>query len=221
MEIAGSSATSEPTRRNQRSRAAYRSPLRQERAGETRLRITTAAQELFRTQGFTATTITDIAAASGVAAQTVYAAFKSKGGIVQALLAELEEDADAARWRQRVEQAATPALMLAAFAQWTAALFSTSRVTLLASREAIGDPTILALQDEGDRHRRAGVTALVRRLAEAGGLHPSVTEALAVDRMWMLTGLELYLSATTGCGWSDEEYATWLADLLVQQLLPR
>ena len=43
--------------------------------------------------------------------------------------------------------------------------------------------------------------------------------ARAVDRAWMLTGVELYLAATDGCGWSDLDYENWLGDLLRQQLL--
>jgi hypothetical protein len=40
-----------------------------------------------------------------------------------------------------------------------------------------------------------------------------------VDKAWMLTGVELYLAATDGCGWADADYARWLTSLLVQQLL--
>lgn len=35
----------------------------------------------------------------------------------------------------------------------------------------------------------------------------------------MLTCVELYLSATDTCGWSDIEYEEWLTALLQQQLL--
>lgn len=200
-------------------RRTYQSALRSERAGDTRVRIKTAALQLFGSRGFTSTTIADIAAASGVSAQTVYATFKSKGGIVKAMLAELEDNADASHWRAQVQQAQTPTEMLTAFAQWTTVLFSTSRISLQASREAISDPTLLELQQEGDRHRRAGVGALVGRLAVAGDLRADLTQEHAADRMWMLTGLELYLSSTTACGWTDDEYAAWLAELLCQQLL--
>jgi hypothetical protein len=35
----------------------------------------------------------------------------------------------------------------------------------------------------------------------------------------MLTGVELYLAATTSCGWTDLDYTEWLGALLVDQLL--
>ena len=72
----------------------YSSALRNTQALETRRRIRTAARRLFSEQGFTSTTIAEIAAAAGVSAATVYAAFESKAGIVVAMLEDLEEDAE-------------------------------------------------------------------------------------------------------------------------------
>jgi hypothetical protein len=56
-------------------------------------------------------------------------------------------------------------------------------------------------------------------LAQAGALKPRLSRREAVDRAWMLTGLELYLAATDPCGWSDDHYERWLAATLVEQLL--
>jgi hypothetical protein len=46
-----------------------------------------------------------------------------------------------------------------------------------------------------------------------------LTERRALDRAWILTGVELYLNATDGCGWSDADYERWLSALLREQLL--
>ena len=70
-----------------------------------------------------------------------------------------------------------------------------------------------------DRHRRQALAILVDGLADRGALAAGLSRQRAVDRAWMLTGVEIYLAATDGCGWSDADYATWLADLLVSQLL--
>jgi len=58
-------------------------------------------------------------------------------------------------------------------------------------------------------------------LAAAGALQEGISLARAVDRAWMLTGVELYFAATAGCGWSDAEYTDWLTGLLHEQLLAR
>ena len=60
----------------------------EERAADTRRRITTAALDLFTEHGFGAT-ITAIAERAGVAPQTIYATFGTKGAILQALLAQI------------------------------------------------------------------------------------------------------------------------------------
>ena len=51
---------------------------RRDRARATRLRILTSAQALFIERGYAATTMEDIAAAAGVAVQTVYYTFRTK-----------------------------------------------------------------------------------------------------------------------------------------------
>lgn len=197
----------------------YRSPLRAERAAETRRRIATAALELFAEHGFGGTTVTAIAERAGVAAQTIYATFGTKAAILQALLARLEDDAGAPEWRDRIAAADDPAAKLAAFAHWSAAIFSTSKAVITASQGAAGDPAIVELRAEADRHRRQALTALVGILADRGALAAGLSRQRAVDRAWMLTGVELYLAATDGCGWADGDYASWLAGLLAQQLL--
>lgn len=197
----------------------YRSPVRQQRAVDTRRRITGAASELFAEHGFAWTTVADIAARAGVAAPTVYATFGSKGAIVRALLAQMEQDADSPDWTRRITQETDPHAKLAAFAGWTATLLSSSKSVIAVARGAAADPAINELREEGDRHRREGLRALIASLADLKALPAELTQEHALDRAWMLTGVELYLSATEGCRWTDKEYQRWLTALLQQQLL--
>jgi AcrR family transcriptional regulator len=197
----------------------YRSPLREERAADTRRRITTAALQLFTEHGFAGSTVTAIAEHAGVAPQTIYAIFGTKGAILQALLAQMEDDAGAPEWRRRIATADDPAAKLEGFARWSAAMFSTSKAAIAAAQGAVGDPAIVDMRAEADRHRRQALAALIDSLADRGVLAAGLTRQRAVDRAWMLTGVEIYLAATDGCGWPDAEYATWLTGLLVGQLL--
>ena len=197
----------------------YRSRLREERAADTQRRIAMAAREMFAEHGFGGTTVTGIAQRAGVAAPTVYATFGSKGAILRALLMQMEHDADGAGWARRIADETNPHGKLVAFAQWTTALFSSSKVTILAVRGATGDPAIIKLRDEGDRHRREGLRPVIASLAQVHALRHELSEQRALDRAWILTGVEPYLSATEGCGWTDEEYAQWLGALLQEQLL--
>ena len=197
----------------------YRSPLREERATDTRRRIAGAALELFTAQGFSGTTVARIAERAGVSAPTVYATFGSKGAIVRALLTQMENNADVAEWSARIAAELDPYLKLEAFAQWSRVLFSSSKAVIAAAHGAASDPAIVELRDQGNQHRREGLRQLVSALARAGALSAELTEHEALDRAWMLTGVELYLNATDGCGWSDADYERWLGTLLQDQLL--
>jgi AcrR family transcriptional regulator len=64
---------------------AYSSPIREQRAAETRTRIVVAAQELF-TDASTDFTVERVAAMAGVSVQTVLRAFGNRGGLVHAAI---------------------------------------------------------------------------------------------------------------------------------------
>ena len=198
---------------------AYKSVRREKSAADTRRRIAAAGGELFAEHGFEGTTVASIAERAGVAVPTVYATFGSKGAIVGALLSQLEANADGSAWARRIAEEADPRRKLAAFAEWTTALFASSRDTIAAAQGAAGDPAMAKLRAEGDRHRREGLRPVVADLAESGALAPGLDTELALDRAWLLTGVELYFGATQGCGWSDAQYRDWLVGLLHQQLL--
>lgn len=209
----------DPSQTGHGTRRPYRSPARQQGAADTRQRITAAASELFAEHGFAGTTVANIAARAEVAAPTIYATFGSKGAIVRALLAQMEQDADSAGWTRRITLEKDPHAKLAVFAQWTTALLSSSKTVIAAARGAAADPAIIELRDEGDRHRRQGLAAVIAALAQVKALPPGLSQEHALDRAWMLTGVELYLAATEGCHWSDKQYEQWLTALLQQQLL--
>src|SRR5512144_2850216 len=67
-------------------RRPYRSAVRAEQAQRTRARILEAARALFLERGFAATTITSVAQAAGVATETVYVAYRSKAGLLEAVV---------------------------------------------------------------------------------------------------------------------------------------
>ncbi len=197
----------------------YHSPKRQRQAQETRRRITASARELFATRGFGGTTIAAIAERAGVAPQTVYATFGSKAAVLSALLEGMEEAAGAAAWRETLADETDPTRLLGAFAHWTAEMLGTSRDLIATAQVAKGDSALLELATQGDAHRRTALESLIARIARAGSLRTGLTRTDAVDRAWLLTGVEPFLSATGSCGWSETRYAEWLAELLCQQLL--
>ena len=65
----------------------YQSLVRQRHAGDTRRRIVEATRRLVQSEGYAGMTIEAIAQRAEVSAQSVYAIFKSKTGILAELLA--------------------------------------------------------------------------------------------------------------------------------------
>ena len=59
-------------------------PTRREQARSTRLKIVRAAHAVFVDRGYGGARMTDIAQAAGVAVQTVYFTFHTKGELLQA-----------------------------------------------------------------------------------------------------------------------------------------
>src|SRR5260370_16158889 len=64
----------------------YKSLVRKRQAGDTRRRIVDAARQLWRSAGYDGMTIEAIAQRAEVSAQSVYAIFRSKTGILTELL---------------------------------------------------------------------------------------------------------------------------------------
>lgn len=197
----------------------YHSSLRDEQARQTRLRIRQAARDLFAEQGFTATTVSEIARAAGVSPATVYATFESKAGVVVSMLQDMEESVGIGKKMWNAFDAAHPRDLLRMHVALHCQLFRESADILRAAMRAIEDPAVAALAAEGDRHRREVIDFMVGRWDESGILKPGLTREAAADRLWLLTTVEGYLNAVDRLGWSPEEYEEWLADLAETELL--
>lgn len=199
-------------------RRSYQSPLRDERAAETRIRIVAAARELFASQGFAGTTVAMIAKHAKVATPTVYATFGSKAAIVGEMIAGLEAESDRDRWGARIEAEPDPRRKLALYATFMRNLYANGRDMWAAAINAASDPEVVEMKNLGEREAREWLVPLIASLDEAGVLPAHVTRAEAVERAWMLSALELYFRGTAGLDWTDDQYESWLAEILGQQL---
>lgn len=197
----------------------YQSSLREQQAHETRLRIRESARRLFATQGFVETTIAQIAQEAGVAPQTVYSVFGSKGGIVSEMLEDLEESADRESWVARMMAEKDPHRQLRIFISWIRTLFEQGAPVLRAAIAARSDPDVTALVNRGDANRRFGCLQLTQMWSDEGELRKELKPEGAAERLWLLTSVEQYLLATDTLDWSPDTYEQWLGELLDQELL--
>lgn len=197
----------------------YRSSLRAEQAEETRRRIRQSARELFASQGFAHTTISEIAEGAGVATQTVYSAYKSKGGVVRAMLQDLEESADQSGWEARIRAEPDPHRQLELFITWICTLFGIGAPIIRASAAAMSDPDVSAMTAQGDTNRLGGTTALSEHWVQIGALRPGLEPKDAAEQLWLLTSAEQYLYAIDVLGWTSDTYRRWLTSMLERELL--
>lgn len=89
---------------------------------------------------------------------------------------------------------------------------------LLAGAQA-GDDDLRALVEVTERERMTGTGFVARRLAELDGLRPGLPVRRATEVLWALLGPELPRRLVGECGWSYDEYETWLADTLAAAVL--
>jgi AcrR family transcriptional regulator len=200
-------------------RREYHSSLRDERARETRLRIRKAARALFSSRGFAAATVADIAEAAGVSPATVYATYESKGGIVSAMLEELEEDLEIGARLRVMFAEPDPRARLRLFVAAHCALFEGGADILRAALQVVENAEVAGLAERGDARRRTVIEELVRGWREAGVLRSGLGEKEAADCMWLLTTVQSFLTAVDGLSWTPSQYEEWLSHLLDAEIL--
>jgi TetR/AcrR family transcriptional regulator of autoinduction and epiphytic fitness len=187
-----------------------------------------AARELFVSQGYADTTMKQIAAGAGVAVQTVYYTFNTKG----ALLCEVMEVAGAGEdhpvpvaqrpWMREAMTATSQQRIIALAVEHATGIYE--RVAALwpaLDAAAAVDPDVGDYWRGVTANRRAGQRAMVARIAELGDLRPELDVERGTDIVVVLFGHEVYRGLVQDAGWTVPSYKAWLFATLVQQLLGR
>lgn len=198
---------------------------RREQAAATRERILRAGLAELIARGFVGARMADIAGRAGVAVQTVYFTFHTKGELLQACfdLAVLGPDRLAPEGQPfyaDVLAARSGWAALAAFARGNTAINERSAAIKEVAEAATHDPDAAAVVAHSEKLRREGYSKIVEFLAERFDLRAGIDISEATDVMLVLGSGGTYL-ALRRCGWSDDRMADWLADALADQLLPR
>jgi TetR/AcrR family transcriptional regulator, regulator of autoinduction and epiphytic fitness len=185
-----------------------------------------AARELFVGQGYAGTTMDQIASTAGVAVQTVYYTFKTKGQLVIEALEQAAAGNDdpvpasERPWVREMFAASSPQRVLALAVEHGAGVYE--RVAALwpaINAAAATDPTVAHYWSVVVAARRAGQRAMAMRVAELGGLRTGLDAQRAADLAVVLVGPEVYTGLVHDAGWSVIDYRAWLFTALVHQLL--
>jgi AcrR family transcriptional regulator len=201
------------------SRRRYRSPLREQRAQQTRDAVLEAASRLFTSRGWTATGVRDIAREAGVAAETVYAHYASKTALLRHVIdIAVVGDEEAVPLAQRPEFAALGAgsrsERIAAAARLITDVHVRTAGFAKVIREAAHTDEAMAEELAGTRQRqRSDVERALKLLI---GRKPTVTE---LEGIVAVVSVEVYLLLTEFSGWSPDQYQRWIAETL-ELILP-
>lgn len=188
---------------------------RARQAQATKEQVARAARDLFRQQGYVATTIAAISEAAEIPAQTIYSAFGNKPAILREIARIWIAEADTRRLAQESLALADPAERLRAAAHWHTRQFVAGIDVIQIYQEAArADPR---MADEMQRVWAAREHELKLYLENFDLVQP---QDRALDIFLACTTAEVYRLLVSDRGWSEAEYETWLGDTLVSQLLP-
>ena len=205
-------------------RPAPSKPTRRDRARATRLRITRAAYALFCERGYTGTTMADVAGAAGVAVQTVYFVFHTKGELLSRAydLAVLGEDdplpPEMQPWyaKMTAEPDVTDALRHAV-AGIGMILARAMPLDTVVRAAAASDPEAARIRARHEGWRADGYRAMLDVLRTKSALRDGVSPERATQLLLMYVG-EVYRILVHDSGWSHEEWIDWTVTTLSEQV---
>ena len=196
-------------------------------AATGRDRARRAAAELFAGQGYTQTSIEQIAARAGVARPTVYTAFTGKPALLKAAVDLLLAGDDAPipvrdrPWFQELLHRRDPRILLELEARNDRMISERVAPLLEAVRNASAtDDDIAKLYATIKQQRHIGARVVAEALAALGPLRDDLDLDAATDVLWLLKDSALYTALVDDRGWPAERYQAWLARAMQATLLP-
>ena len=207
------------TRESVKNRA-YRSKKRDGAAEATQKQILTAASSLFARHGIDAVTIANIGKSARVAGSTVYALFKSKEGILRALMR-------ATLFGSRFQDAnsllvgvtdARRAIELTA--QVARAIYESETKELGLLRGTSGfSPALRQLEQEFEALRFEMQKRRIELLFDQDMAKKGLTRRNARRILWMYTSRDIYRMLVHDGRWTPQQYQNWLSETLVRELV--
>jgi Bacterial regulatory proteins, tetR family. len=200
-------------------------PNPRERAKATRLRITKAAYTLFCARGYAGTTMADIAREAGVAVQTVYFTFHTKGTVLSRAYdyAVLGEDEPRPPEEQPWYAAMTAETNLAralreAVAGIGAILTRATPLDTVVRAGAGSDPDTARVRAVHETWRAQGYRVMLEILMAKAPLRAGLTAERATELLLLFAGMDVYRVLVLDFGWSQDEWVAWSVATLGEQV---
>jgi AcrR family transcriptional regulator len=197
---------------------------RSQRAQQTRLRITRAAYELFTQRGYPATTMGEVAAAAGVAVQTVHFVFGTKAQLLHAtydfaVIGEGEQlPPEQQPWyTQMIAAERLPDALRLLVDDVGQVLARTAPLDDFVKAASV-DPDPAQVRAQKEKQRRDAWTAMIDHLAARFPLREGLTRQHAVDILLVLLGPATYQTLVGEYGWTPDDWSTWCATATAEQI---
>jgi AcrR family transcriptional regulator len=201
-------------------RRPYSSPLRQAGAGATRRAILSAARVEFAKSGYESATIEAVAAAARVSAPTVYALFRSKAGLLSAVVADGGSDPDIRALARMALTETDPRRRIAAAARVVRQIMERERGILGVLRQAgTAREELHSARRQVHKQQRDALGRALRPLHDTGALRSGLRFDEAVTTFAALASPENFWLLVDEQGWSAAHWERWLADSAIRLLL--
>lgn len=176
---------------------------------ETRATILDAAWELIASRGRADVGQSEIAAAAGVSRQTVFYAFGSRAGLLQAMVARHDDTLPALERMMATGQNRdpTPEALLAVIAAWLDYLPEVYPVAALLDAAALTDAEAkAAIECRMVGRLLAGLTARVKGMAKAETLGAGRDPVRTAEAIWELVHFPAWRLLVIDRGWSPAAF---------------
>ena len=198
---------------------------RQDRRRATRRRIVAAATELFVADGYTVTTLEQVARRAGVAVQTVYFHFGNKRTVLKEAVdvAAVGDDEpvallDRPQFREMSDEP-EPRQFLERWIGSGREILERVAPLMAVVRDAAGaDPDMAAQWAANQQQRATAYGEFARQLADRDALRTDVGVDDAVDILLALVSFEVYLILLDR-GWTPQRWQEWMTDQVAAALL--
>lgn len=198
----------------------YKSSVRKDQASKTKSRILSSAKKLFQSKGFEEVTIKELADLAEVSAPTVYSLYKSKRGVLLALIDEALPTTTFEALVEAVKKEKSAAEKLRIAAKMTRLIYDAEQEQLGFFREAsMLGPELQRIEEEQEVRRYERQEETVRSMYEEKLLSDKVKLLDARDILWALTGRDMYRNLVVVRSWSSDKYEEWLGEALVKLLV--
>lgn len=200
----------------------YNSSSREIQASKTKSIILNSAKALFKKEGFDKVTISRIALNARVSTPTVYAVFKSKRGILQALISHALPTDQFISLVDEFMSEDCPKKSLAITAKMCRKIYDAERGFMdILKGASVVSPELKKIEQERERGRYLRQNEAVKKLCNQKALKKGLLLDKARDILWTLTGRDLYRMMVIERAWTSAEYEVWLHGLLVSSLLEK